>query len=125
MSTALAVRRARSRNNRFPIKVRQYLPVNLTFQSLVDSYADNINNSNFLADSEVINMPFHTFIASSMPSHSLFERDRPLSQRGSGIEIVPLLYLRHTQLSDSDPERPLADQKQSISSSQSNPPKHK
>ncbi len=100
MSTALAVRRARSRNNRFPIEVRQYLPVNLAFQSLIDSYADDINHSDFSVDREVINVPFHTFIAPSMPSHSLFERDRPLSQRGSGIEIVPLLYLGQTQLSE-------------------------
>ena len=96
MSNALAVRRARSRKNWFPIKVGQYLPVNLAFQSPVDSYADDINHSDFLADSEVINMPFHAFIASSMPSHSLFKRDRTLSQRGSSIEIVPLLYLDHT-----------------------------
>lgn len=125
MTSTFAIRRASSSNNRFPIEVRQYLLVNLTFQSLVEFYADDINYSNFAVDSEVINVPFHTFTAPSMPSDPLFERDRTRSQRGSGVEIVPLLYLGQTQFSDSDLEGPLAGQKQSISSSQGNPPKHK
>jgi len=79
MSTALAIGCARSLNDRVPIEVSEYLLVNLTFQPFVDGYADDINYSDFTVDREVINVPFHTFIAPSMPSHSLFERNRTLS----------------------------------------------
>jgi hypothetical protein len=91
MATAFAIRRSSSTNNRLPIEVRQQLPVNPTFQSLAVFYADDINDYDFTVDSEVINMPFQTFIASSMPIDSLFERNRTLPQRGSGVEIVPFL----------------------------------
>jgi hypothetical protein len=92
MATAFAIGRASSSSNRLRIEVSQYVPVDLTFQSLIGFYADDISDRDLSVDSEVINVPFHAFIASFVPSDSLFERNRPLSQRGASIEIVPLLY---------------------------------